>query len=282
MTESDRPMGLTDSLYLDPYVDVDEWRDEPVRYRYVHGGFADTECRFSIYFPEAKRYQGRFFHPVMPVPGTEHGATEGLYTGYIEFSVASGAYLVESNLGMARRALPGEDSTIAGYRASAAVAMYSRVLAAAMYGEHRPYGYVFGGSGGAYRTVDGQIFVAPTARGRKGIQPVVAVTANGGARADVAVGEEVEFSALVDVPPGAGTIVAAEWDFEGGGDFPDVVPFDNEESSYTAKHLTASHTFSEPGTYFPALRVTSQRLGQMNSPHGRIENLGRVRVVVGS
>ncbi len=27
--------------------------------------------------------------------------------------------------------------------------------------------------------------------------------------------------------------------------------------------------------------VTSQRLGQMDNPHGRIENLGRVRVVVG-
>jgi hypothetical protein len=132
----------------------------------------------------------------------------------------------------------------------------------------------------AYELVDGQIFVAPTASERKGIQPVVTVTANGGARTDVAVGDDVEFSAFVDVPPGAGTIVAAEWDFEGAGDFPDVVPFDNEESSYPSKHLTASHTFSEPGTYFPALRVTSQRLGQMNNPHGRVENLGRVRVVV--
>ena len=27
------------------------------------------------------------------------------------------------------------------------------MLAAEQYGEHRPYGYVFGGSGGAYRTV---------------------------------------------------------------------------------------------------------------------------------
>ena len=70
----------------------------------------------------------------------------------IEFAVASGAYLVESNLG--RTAMfPGEDSTIAGYRASAASATYSRVLAAEMYGEHRPYGYVFGGSGGAYKTI---------------------------------------------------------------------------------------------------------------------------------
>src|SRR5947207_903501 len=80
-----------------------------------------------------------------PVPGSEHGATEGAFAGYIEFAVASGGYLVESNLGRFRRALRGEDSTVAGYRASAAVATYSRVLAADMYGEHRPYGYVFGG-----------------------------------------------------------------------------------------------------------------------------------------
>ena len=149
----DRPMGLTDPLFQDPYVDLDEWRDEPVRHRYVHGGFHGSDCRFSVYFPEARRYQGRFFHPVTPVPGTEHSATEGLHVGYIEFSVANGAYLVESNLGLLRRALPGEDSTIAGFRASAAVATYSRVLAAEMYGEHRPFGYVFGGSGGGYRTM---------------------------------------------------------------------------------------------------------------------------------
>ena len=104
--------------------------------------------------------------------------------------------------------------------------------------------------------------------------------ANASSRAEVAPGETVEFSALVEVPSGAGTIVAADWDFEGAGDFPVVAPFDNEESSYTSKTLTAAYAFREPGTYFPALRVTSQRRGEMNSAHGRIENLGRVRVVV--
>ena len=87
------------------------------------------------------------------MPGSEHNATEGAFVGYIAFAIASGGYLVESNLGRFRRALRGEDSTIAGYRASAAVATYSRVLASQQYGEHRPYGYVFGGSGGAYRTL---------------------------------------------------------------------------------------------------------------------------------
>ena len=78
----------------------------------------------------------------------------------------------------------------------------------------------------------------------------------------------------------AGTIIAAAWDFEGTGDFPVVVPIDNEAASYAAKTITASYAFSAPGTYFPALRVTSHRFGEIDSPHGRVHNLGRVRVVV--
>jgi hypothetical protein len=34
--------ATTDSLFT-PYTDVDEWRDEPVRPRYIHGGFEGTE-----------------------------------------------------------------------------------------------------------------------------------------------------------------------------------------------------------------------------------------------
>ena len=34
-----------------------------------------------------------------------------------------------------------------------ATAQYSRVIAAKIYGPHRPYGYAFGGSGGGYRTI---------------------------------------------------------------------------------------------------------------------------------
>jgi hypothetical protein len=45
------PSGSTDTLYDKPFVDLDEWRAEPVRHRYVHGGFTDTDLRFSIYLP---------------------------------------------------------------------------------------------------------------------------------------------------------------------------------------------------------------------------------------
>jgi hypothetical protein len=150
--------GGHDPLFHTPYVDIDEWRDGPVRHRYVHGAFEGTDARFSMYFPPTKLYQGRFFQPLMPVSGTEHGAATGVLTGmaglggYIDFATASGAYLVESNLGRLDP-FPGDDPTITNYRTSAAVARYSRVLAAEMYGEHRAWGYVFGGSGGAYKTI---------------------------------------------------------------------------------------------------------------------------------
>jgi PKD domain len=151
------PAGSKDAQFRAPTIDVDEWRDEPVRHRYVHGGFDGSDTRFSFYFPPAERYEGRFFHPVLPMSGIEFAATIGvLYgvAGSIEFAVDSGAYLVESNLGRANP-FPGEDWSLAGYRASAAVARYGRQLAAEMYGEHRPYGYIYGGSGGSLKTLAG-------------------------------------------------------------------------------------------------------------------------------
>ena len=151
------PFGSKDPEFATPFVDVDEWRDTPVRHRYVHGGFEGTETKFSYYFPPAERYEGRFFQPVLPMSGIEFAATIGvLYgiAGSIEFAVDSGAYLVESNLGRTSP-FPGDDWTVAGYRASAAVARYGRELAAEMYGGHRPYGYLYGGSGGSLKTLAG-------------------------------------------------------------------------------------------------------------------------------
>jgi hypothetical protein len=44
--------------------------------------------------------------------------------------------------------------------------------------------------------------------------------------------------------------------------------------------VTATHAFTKPGTYFPALRVASQREGNPSTPFARSLNLDRVRVVV--
>ena len=156
MAGADRGAG-GDVVFDEPSVDVDEWRDVPVRHRYVHGGFAGTETRFSIYFPPVDLYEGRFFQHITPVPDSEHlaqGATGE--QDRIGFSIASGGYFLETNGGGAS-GHPGSpvDPTIAAYRANAAAAEYSRVVAAQMYGEHRPYGYAYGGSGGGYRTIGG-------------------------------------------------------------------------------------------------------------------------------
>ena len=80
------------------------------------------------------------------------------------------------------------------------------------------------------------------------------------------------------MPHGTGKVVNVEWDFLGDGEFADVQP--GIDGSKVALTATTTHTFDEPGTYFPAVRVTSHRLGDPSSPHARILNLGRVRVIV--
>jgi hypothetical protein len=151
------PIESKDAQFGDATIDVDEWRTDPLRHRYVHGSFGGTDAKFSFYFPPPERYEGRFFQPVLPMSGIEFAATIGMLygvAGSIEFAVDSGAYLVESNLGRANP-FPGEDWSLAGYRASAAVARYSRRLAAEMYGVHRAFGYLYGGSGGSLKTLAG-------------------------------------------------------------------------------------------------------------------------------
>ncbi|WP_439135973.1 PKD domain-containing protein [Pseudomaricurvus sp.] len=158
---TDKPMSpkSSDPMFQKPYIDQDEWRDSPVRHRYVHGGFEGTDTRFSFYLPPKDKYDGRFFQYITPVPDSEtlsQGATGE--EDKIGFSIASGAYFVETNGGgQGATAGPGRraDSTIGAYRANAAAAQYSRQVALEMYGGERPYGYAFGGSGGAYRTIGG-------------------------------------------------------------------------------------------------------------------------------
>jgi hypothetical protein len=111
---------------------------------------------------------------------------------------------------------------------------------------------------------------------REGIQPVVHLWANGRKRAEVKIGEPVDFFALIQVPLKTGKVVTAEWDFEGIGDYPTAEQLNNPKPTVTLK---ATHAFSQPGTYFPVLRVTSQREPDA-TPYARVQNLGRVRVVV--
>jgi hypothetical protein len=146
-----------DTIFLKPFIDQDEWRSVPVPHRYIHGGFEGTENRFSFYFPEKSNYQGRFFQYITPFPDSEllsQGATGE--DDKIGFAISCGAYFIETNSGgkldFAKMAI-NSDPSIGAYRANAASAAFSRIVANKIFGGERPFGYAFGGSGGAYRTI---------------------------------------------------------------------------------------------------------------------------------
>lgn len=145
---------VKDTLFKVPFIDIDEWRDKPIRHRYVHGGFEGTTARFSFYFPQKDQYQGRFFQYITPVPDNEN-ISQGAKgeEDKISFSIVSGAYFVETNGG--GNGVYGNNINVGAFRANAAAASFSKIVAQQIYGAHRTYGYCFGGSGGAYRTIGG-------------------------------------------------------------------------------------------------------------------------------
>lgn len=128
------------------------------------------------------------------------------------------------------------------------------------------------------RSRDGEVSLPATAAERRGIQPVVSAAVHGGVRAEVLVGEIVEIEAHATTPPGGGAIVEIDWDFDGTGTF----PIREEGIDGTCADMRAAQTtsYDSPGVYFPCVRVTSHRDGDVDSPQRRLTNLARVRVVV--
>ncbi|WP_236705776.1 PKD domain-containing protein, partial [Frankia sp. ACN1ag] len=124
---------------------------------------------------------------------------------------------------------------------------------------------------------DGAIVLPATAKERRGIQPVVSVTANGGSRAEVAVGEAVTLSAHAETPPGAGTIIGLRWDFDGQGSFPRTEDLDGSQAEVT---VTTTHAYDAPGTYFATALVESHRDGDVAATSRRIPNLASARIIV--
>jgi hypothetical protein len=149
-----------DPMWSQPYVDIEEWREAPVRHYYVHGGFKGTNTRFSFYFPPKEQYRGHFFQHITPVPDNENLAQKAPLTEDNKIAAAfeGGAYFVETNGGgkfdIGKGSLALADPSITAFKANAASAAYSRVMAQKVYGTgKRPYGYAYGGSGGAFRTI---------------------------------------------------------------------------------------------------------------------------------
>jgi hypothetical protein len=130
----------------------------------------------------------------------------------------------------------------------------------------------------SYEYVDGQVRLPATAAERGGVQPVVSVTANGGALATVAVGEPVTLEVHAEAPAAGGTIVSVQWDFDSKGTYPYSDP--SVDGTATSVTLTTTHTYSEPGTYFATALVASHVDGDVNTKHRRLQNLASARVVV--
>ena len=92
------------------------------------------------------------------------------------------------------------------------------------------------------------------------------------------VGDAVTIEVHAATPPGCGTIVAIDWDVDGTGTF----PFREDGIDGTRADIATSRTvtYDTPGVYFPCVRVSAHRDGDVDSPQRRISNLARVRVVV--
>jgi len=149
---------VNDPHFGAPYVDRDEWHDEPHGHRRVHGGFADCDTRFTFYFPALGEWQGRL---IMPLEGAHAGHEDffggalGDAMGGIGLTARLGGYMVESNMGHIGDDIDpkgGEDPTLYGWRAAAESARFSKHLAQQVYGSAPHHSYVWGGSGGGRRS----------------------------------------------------------------------------------------------------------------------------------
>jgi hypothetical protein len=124
---------------------------------------------------------------------------------------------------------------------------------------------------------DGAVILPTKAAERGGIQPVVAVTANGSTRAEIAAGESVKLQVHAEVPPGAGAIISVKWDFDGSGTYPETAKVDGKSTAVT---LSTTHRYDKAGTYFVTALVESHREGDLKAIARRIPNVASARVVV--
>ncbi|HLS98423.1 MAG: tannase/feruloyl esterase family alpha/beta hydrolase [Porticoccaceae bacterium] len=132
--------------------------------------------------------------------------------------------------------------------------------------------------GSRYAYADGRILLPDSADERGGIQPVVKVSANGGARAEIKAGDTVNLEVDAGVAEGAGTIVSIQWDFDGAGKFP--VSQEGVDGTQRTLRLQTTQRFDKPGTYFVSALVHAHREGDMAATRQRVANLAQARVVV--
>lgn len=124
-----------------------------------------------------------------------------------------------------------------------------------------------------------QIVLPGKAAMRRGLQPLVTLTANGAARVEVGLRQPVTLAAKLEMPPHAGKIVQYAW-YLGAPDHA-FEPAVQLSKPRTALNVKRTVRFDTPGEYSITLRVEGQRDGT-NVVNGTtlLQNIARVRVVV--
>lgn len=124
-----------DPIYHSPIFTNQTDEASPLKHRKVSGYFNGTGIEFNIYMPY-NGWKGRFFQMVFPTQMSVAAA------GEIGFTAEAGGYTVHV-------------AGTGGYRADAAVAKISRKIARKFYQQpsRKIYGYIYGGSGGSFKTV---------------------------------------------------------------------------------------------------------------------------------
>lgn len=140
-----------------------------------------------------------------------------------------------------------------------------------------------------YKREGSQIAVEPDAAIRGGMQAGVCLTVQGQKCAYVKAGEEFTAEAEIILPKNAGEVTAVRYDFNDNWSYPmaseDIFPVEGELLR-TEKHgihgaiSRITHRFSEPGTFFVSVQISSQRSGDENDIFTQVKNLDRVRIVV--
>ncbi|KAH6679955.1 hypothetical protein F5X68DRAFT_269996 [Plectosphaerella plurivora] len=125
-----------------------------------------------------------------------------------------------------------------------------------------------------YEVQDGQIVVAKSAEDRNGVQPVVNFETE---RYTVERGQNITLEAIIELPKGSGPVASVEWDTRGTGQF---VKGEFGETVGSKLRVKRDFRFCSTGTFFPNVRVATQRNGHRDSPYIRVYNLGRARIIV--
>ena len=127
-----------------------------------------------------------------------------------------------------------------------------------------------------YTIRNGQVIAAQQASQRFGLQPVMSLSANGGARAVVGVGQPVKLAAKLEMPRGTGRLVNYNWTVAGTAE-----PVTVLAKPQPLVDLARTVSFPAPGTYVVRLTINGQRHGLANpSDQTLTQNFQEVRIVV--